>query len=232
MPLLATVPGVLPPHLLNRMRDRIATATEAARMGALGPNPYHLTFWYSLADEPRNLVEGMVKRRLHRQLDASVRKRIVGVEWWLGRLAPPYAANFEFGAHRDFGEHPQTGALESPLISSVFYLTTLDDGALAVYSGEPAHGADGGAEFFFPRENSFVFFPGHLWHAVLSWHQVPVALSAAPSTALRLSVAVNWWTYRPAGIATPPMKMVAADYDGAVYPELRLRAPAAAPRKE
>jgi hypothetical protein len=221
MSLLTTTPGVLPRRVLQRVRTVVATATRPERMGALGPNPYHVTFWYALDAKPRNLVEAVVRHRLHPRLPADARGRVAGVEWWLGRLAPPYAANFDFGAHRDFGEHPASGTLESPLLSSIFYLTTVDDGALAVYAGEPFAG---GVEYFFPRENTFVFFPGHLWHAILSRRRVPGAPpSPASSTGLRLTLTVNWWPYRPAGTATPPMKLVAADYDGSVYPELRGR---------
>lgn len=221
MALLRIARDVLPNNVLVRIRDLATTATEPGRMGDAGPNPYRLTFWYPLDREPRNVVEEVVRNHLHALLPSPERDAVVGVEWWLGRLAWPYAAHFEFGAHQDFGAHPETGALESPLCSSVFYLTTVEDGPLVVFRDEPSRrGRETASEHHFPTENTFAVFPGHLWHAILSCEDLGLS-PPPPSPMLRMTMTVNWWTYRPSSEVSPPMKLVAADYDGTIYPELR-----------
>lgn len=204
----------------------VATATEPSRMGDLGPNTYLTTFWYSLASAPRNIVETMVKNDLFPRVPDGVRERVQGVEWWLGRLMPPYAENFGFGFHRDFGEHPETLELVNPILSSVLYLSTVDDAPLVVSSEDPFVPSEAPIfEDHFPKANTFVMFPGHLWHAVLSHAAAKQSARPPKRDTLRLSVTVNWWGYRPTSNASPPMKVVAADYDGSVYPELQLGGP-------
>jgi len=34
-------------------------------------------------------------------------------------------------------------------------------------------------------------------------------------------VVVNWWPYRLSAEVTEPMKLIAGEYDGTIYPELR-----------
>lgn len=217
MALLHVTSASLPVETLNALHDAVSAATDPDRLD--GASPYHSTFWFDLASAPTNLVARVVLTELRNQVPEFVRKKTVGVEWWLGRLTAPYATNFEFGAHRDFGENPETGALESPMLSSVFYLTTVDDGPLTVFPGAP-NMADDDKEFVFPRANSYAMFPGHLWHMVGSAAEV-TGEPAAPDNRVRLTVLINWWAYRPGGEATAPMKLVAADYDGTIYPELR-----------
>jgi hypothetical protein len=166
------------------------------------------------------MVEQAVAAYFLPEIPGDVRDRAVGVEWWLGRLAAPYAENFEFGVHRDFGEDPRTGVTESPMLSSVFFLTSTDDGLLTVFPSLPDL-RDEQKEYAFPRANTYARFPGHLWHAVLSRNEV-LGEPGPASDDLRVTMLVNWWGYRPSGEATPPMRLVAADYDGTVYPELRI----------
>ena len=218
MTLLECTYETLSNDTLNKLRTAVYLATEPERMG--GASPYHFTFWYDLAARPRNTVEEVVQGNLRQHVPETVRQQAIGVEWWLGRLSAPYAANFEFGVHRDFGEHPDTDELESPLLSSVFYLTTVDDGPLTVFPGLP-NLQDEAKEYVLPQENLFVKFPGHLWHAVLSRQEVLGVAPSLPEHRLRLTVLVNWWVYRPGSEASAPMKLVAADYDGTRYPELR-----------
>jgi len=227
MALLDLTPSALPPDALEHLTRAVAAATAPDRLQ--GRNPYHYTFWYPLELQPRNVVEAAVREHLVQHVPAEVRAAAVGVEWWLGRLAPPYASNFEFGLHKDFGVNPQTGALESPMLSSVIYLTEVADGPLVVFGGQPTLDADDvqaavaayrNREYVFPAENLFAKFPGHLWHAVLSRRDVRDDPPAVPESRVRLTVLMNWWAFQPSDIATKPMKMVAADFDGSVYPEL------------
>lgn len=217
MALLDLTEPALPGEFLADLREAVAAATEPDRLQ--GRSPYHYTFWYDLSAPPGNAVEEMVARHLVDAVPADVRDGVVGVEWWLGRLSAPYATNFEFGVHRDFGEHPDTGERASPALSSVLYLTTVEDGPLVVFPGAPSV-ADDGQEHVFPRENLFAKFPGHLWHGVLSRTDVGDDAAGVRETRTRLSVLVNWWPFRPSTEATAPMKLVAADFDGSVYPEL------------
>ncbi|MEU8507377.1 hypothetical protein AB0C40_22140 [Streptomyces brevispora] len=221
MALIARTAQALPDETLDQLRSAVAMATRHDRLG--GRNPYHYTFWYSLGTPPRNLVEAAVRNHLVHHIPAEVRAAAVGVEWWLGRLAPPYASNFEFGLHRDIGEDPETGGLDSPMLSSVVYLTDVDDGPLVVFGGEPSPGEQD-REFVFPARNLYVTFPGHLWHSVGSRADVHQEPPTAPEHRERLTVLVNWWPYEPGDIAAEPMKQVAAAYDGSMYPELRAAA--------
>jgi hypothetical protein len=219
MALLDVTVSALPTEMLDRLRSAVEAATGPDRLR--GRSPYHYTFWYPLAAPPRNVVEEAVRDHLVHHIRAEVRAAAVGVEWWLGRLAPPYASNFEFGLHRDFGENPQTGALESPTLSSVMYLTDVDDGPLVVFGSQPTPDAED-REYVFPAENLYATFPGHLWHAVLARRDVRADPLAVPERRVRLTVLVNWWPYQPSDIATEPMKLVAAEYDGSMYPELQV----------
>ena len=88
------------------------------------------------------MVEAAVRNHLVHHIPAEVRAAAVGVGWWLGRLASPYASNFEFGLHREIGQDQETGALESRMLSSVMYLADVDDGPL-VFGGEPSPDAQG-----------------------------------------------------------------------------------------
>ncbi|MEX5712634.1 2OG-Fe(II) oxygenase [Parafrankia sp. FMc6] len=223
MALLKVIPELLPIDQLTELRDATENATSPESMGARGPSPYHLTFWYDVRTPPRNLVERLVLNTLFPLLTEFCGQPLAGVEWWLGRLAPPYADNFEFGVHRDFGEEPGTGLLTNPTLSSVFYLTTVEDGPLVVWDGLPRQAAQGGgtgSECTFPRANTFVMFPGDRWHTVSTRQAVLGRSSPSRARSPRLSVTVNAWRYRPVPAADPPMKLVAADYDGDVYPQL------------
>ncbi|MFJ2865143.1 hypothetical protein [Kitasatospora sp. NPDC087314] len=218
MALIAHTAQALSTETLNQLRSAVAMTTRPERLG--GRSPYHYTFWYPLGTPPRNVVEAAVRDHLVHHIPAEVRAAAVGVEWWLGRLSPPYAPNFEFGLHRDIGEDPETGALESPMLSSVMYLNDVDDGPLMVFGGEPSPEAQD-REFVFPAENLYVTFPGHLWHSVGSRRDVHQEPPAVPEHRERLTVLVNWWPYQPGDIAAEPMKQVAAPYDGSMYPELQ-----------
>jgi len=219
MPVLDLTLRTLPPGELELIRAAADSATAPHNLGDV--SSYHRTFWYDLASAPRCLVEEIVRERLQALIAPDIRKSAAGVEWWLGRLVAPYGPNFEFGVHRDQGEHPLTGALESPMLSSVLYLTTVDDGPLVVFPDQPEL-SDEHKELFFPLANAYARFPGHLYHAVLSRVQLGAPVRTPSEQRVRLTLLVNWWLYRPTSFAPAPMKLVAADYDGSIYPQLRV----------
>ncbi|GAA2079996.1 hypothetical protein GCM10009801_37990 [Streptomyces albiaxialis] len=220
--LIRTVDEVLPDGEADRLRNAVERATEPERLD--GASSYHTTFWYAKESAPGNAVEKVIDAALRPLVPASVEAGLAGTEWWLGRLAPPYSANFAFGAHHDVGRNPATGEFENPLLSSVFYLTSVDDGALTVFTGEPDLAAPD-REFVFPRANMFAMFPGTRWHAVASREDVLGKDAPHPpggaDGGLRLTVTVNWWHFRPESHAAGPMRQIAGDYTGEIYPELR-----------
>ncbi|MFG3256926.1 hypothetical protein [Streptomyces sp. NPDC048172] len=224
--LIRTADDMLPGSELERLTEAVRRATEPERVA--GGSSYHTTFWYETGSEPGNAVENVIATFLRPRIPESVESALVGTEWWLGRLSAPYSENFEFGAHHDVGRNPDTGEFENPLLSSVFYLTSVDDGALAVFSGEPDLAAPD-REFVFPRANMFAMFPGAQWHAVASRDDVLRDDTPHPSPSpggsdeLRLTVTVNWWHFRPESHAAGPMLQIAGDYTGETYPELLVR---------
>jgi hypothetical protein len=195
-----------------------AVDAATAEAGRDGVNPYHYTFWYDLSTAPRNAVEAVVRPYLLAFLPEDVQRKAVGVEYWLGRLSPPYASNFEFGVHQDVGRNPQSRELESPMISSILYLNTVNDGPLVVFPGPP-NLADEAKSFVLPSENLFARFPGHLWHAVVNRADV-MAGPAVREHRTRLNVLLNWWSFRPESEVTGPMKLIAGDYDGTIFGQL------------
>ena len=216
MSLIATSSPALPEAVLADLVDVVDEATVEA--GRTGVNPYHYTFWYDLSTTPRNAVEAIVRPHLLGFLPDEAQRTAVGVEYWLGRLSPPYAANFEFGVHQDVGRNPESHELESPMISSILYLNTVNDGPLVVFPGRPDL-ADEAKSVVFPTENLFARFPGQLWHAVVNRSDVTPA-PAVREHRTRLNVLLNWWSFRPVSEATGPMKLIAGDYDGSIFAEL------------
>jgi len=222
MALVSKFSDVLPADDLAAVHYLVMSATDPERMA--GSNPYGITFWFGLA-QPRNVVEDVISLFLRPLLALERNSAVVGAEWWLGRLSPPYDDNFKPGAHKDSGEHPSTGKLGSPVISSIFYLTTVHDGPLVVFDGEPDTSL-GAYDYVVPRQNLFVTFPGDRWHSVMaSRHLSPTARAEGTGVEgevdpVRLSLVVNWWHYRIAPRPVPNMEFVGADYDGRIYPEL------------
>ncbi len=207
MNLLDVRHDVFPPEFFGNVESAVISTTSPDRESAR--NPYFVAFWHELGS-PVNNWASAAGEMLSRHLPKSIRDETIGFEWWLGRLDFPYSENFPFGIHRDSGIEIESGLSSHPQISSVFYLSTVHAGPLIVYPGPPAGGK---GELFFPQRNSFVMFPGHLWHGVgievaqkdstkLLNHQVP-----------RLSIQYNWWTFRPSG---------PVDYDSGIFKEMHI----------
>ncbi|WP_324787946.1 hypothetical protein [Streptomyces sp. H51] len=216
---LKTVERAMPPDTFLDFRNVVHEATASMDVGKL----YHFAFWHDLDASPTNYVE-QVAMDLFDHLPAEAKAEVVGFEWWLGRLEFPYHANFPFKAHQDVGRNPVTLAREHPSISSVYYLTTNDDGPLVVFDGPPEIEAKDW-EAYFPAENSFVMFPGTLWHTVSSREEVEEVEEAmeeavAQPSQTRLSVQFNWWKYRP---KVGEGAGVSKDYRGDIFPALRIQ---------
>lgn len=214
--MVTTSSPALPEAALTYLVETVNAATTRAERE--GVNPYHYTFWYDLSAEPRNAVEDIVRPYLRALLPEDIQRKSVGVEYWLGRLSPPYASNFEFGVHQDVGRNPQSHQLESPMVSSILYLNTVNDGPLVVFPGRPDL-ADENKSIVFPSENLFAWFPGVLWHAVVNRADVATG-PAVREHRTRLNVLLNWWPFRPESEVTGSMKMIAGDYDGSIFGEL------------
>ncbi|MEU5098042.1 hypothetical protein [Streptomyces sp. NPDC020996] len=210
---LKTVERAIPPDAFLDFRSVVHKATASMDVGKL----YHFAFWHDLDANPTNYVE-QVAMDLLDYLPTEAKKDVVGFEWWLGRLEFPYHANFPFKAHQDVGTNPVTLDREHPSISSVYYLTTNNDGPLVVFSGQPDIEAKDW-EAYFPAENSFVMFAGNLWHTVSSREEVMGEPAAQPS-GTRLSVQFNWWKYRP---KVGEGAGVSKNYRDDIFPELRIQ---------
>jgi hypothetical protein len=217
MELVSVTKDVLDQKYVQYLRDLVLTATEPSRLG--GASPYGYTFWYDPAANPRNVIERIIHDKFYDLIPADVKNVVIGAEYWFGRLTPPYDEYRKIGAHKDLGENPNSGQIESPPHTSVFYLTTVADGALIVFRDKPQL-EPRSYEYVYPEENTFVQFSGSLWHSIVSREQIPPPGFVEQTAELRLSLIVSWWPYRILGNATGPMKLVAADYEGGIYPEL------------
>ncbi|MFF3404591.1 hypothetical protein ACFYW6_40405 [Streptomyces sp. NPDC002659] len=209
MPLLEIAKEILPPDVANTLREAVEKAANSRRGSPTS------SYWYSLESKPRNILEEVIPI-LRAVVPFTVSEECIGVDWWLGMLHPPYAENFPYGLHRDGGRNPVSGNIEGPSLSTVLYLTEVDDGALAVYSGEP-DSIVGDIRYAFPRANSFAMFSGELLHNVVSRKSIIGIDSSTPSSGVRLSVQYNWWKFRP---GRGNLGETAADYSAEIYPEL------------
>jgi hypothetical protein len=210
-PLLAFVDDAVAAELFERV-DRAVRAVG-------GDATYWKTFWYPLGAPARCLPEELA-RALRRQLPAS--DRIVGVEWWLGRMRTTDVA-LDFHHDRDLALYEETGRIAHPRWSSVFFLNAVRGGSLFVtdqrllhrgddYRLHPAEATQAGSVR--PAPNRFARFPGCCLHGVLDANdQVPTGKLPGPPDAPRLTVVVNWWTRKPRSVMR---------WDGSEYPELAL----------
>lgn len=168
---------------------------------------YWRTFWFPLGDRPANVVEALVPL-LRRRLPPA-QKRLVGVEWWIGRMRT-HDVPLDFHHDRDLKLFEETGELRHPVWSSVLFFTQVKGGSLFVTNqqlvqrrgelvlspAEPT--AFGRAQ---PKPNRYAVFPGELFHGVLDARdQVPDEPLPEREGELRLSLVVNWWDEPPRGV--------------------------------
>lgn len=178
---------------------------------------YWRTFWFPLSAEPHNVIE-QIARTLHGRIPE--RERIIGVEWWLGRMNT-CDVPLDFHHDRDLTLFEETGRIAHPKWSSVLYLNEVKGGSLVVTDqrllrrGEelrlsPAEA--GSSDVVRPAANRFVVFPGNLFHGVLDVNDAVPSGKRAGKAEWRLSVVINWWTHKPRGV----QRWSASD----AYPEL------------
>src|SRR5438445_419727 len=149
MALVSRSRKVLSENTHGMPRSRVDAATEPSRLDGVSSYP---RIRIGLEDSPRHIVERVILTELRAHISADLYDDIQGAEWRLARV------------HQDFGENPETGTRESPLLNNVLYLTTVNGGPLVVFTGLPDL-ARCDAEV--AEENRYVTFPDHLWRAVL-----------------------------------------------------------------
>jgi hypothetical protein len=208
----------LPKPLFRRL-TRAIEAVGTERMEDMGS--YNTTFWFSLGEEPTNIVEECVSRLCH---EVRPGPKCIGMEWWLGRLK--YGESLPFHTDRDRSLRKQTGQIVHPLWSSILYLNRFPSSPTIVYDQILA---PDGESWIPPRPkagrsleavpNHYVVFRGDLRHGVVAngAAQKPGRRStgSGKSPTLRLTLLINYWDRRPA----PPN---CRDYDGSIYPSIQL----------
>lgn len=212
-PLLTTVDDAAPTGLFER---------TLAGLRAVGDDAtYWKTFWFPL-DAVAEALPEQLALRLARHVPN--RDRIVGVEWWLGRMRTTDVP-LDFHHDRDLALFEATGRVSHPLWSSVYFLNAVRGGSLLVTDQRLVRRGDEyrlsplEATTFAsvrPAPNRFVRFPGRYLHGVLDANdEVPHGRLPGPPARWRLSIVLNWWTRRPRRVA----RWSADD----AYPELALR---------
>ena len=199
---------ITPPAGLVRVLDAAlddALVRRARRaIGRLGPErlgqSYFTTFWMPRGEPATNPVEEAVLAlwRL-----AAPDARCAGAEWWIGRS---YTNDVPVGFHFDQDVRAARG-LRHPLESSVFFFNRVRGGQLAVTDqragrrGEPTPAAAGDLQVVSPRPNRYAVFDGGLFHGVLDARgRTPGRKLPGPPGRLRVTLVVNFWDRRPAGV--------------------------------
>lgn len=198
-PLVTVVDDALPAARFRRLARAISSlGSERLRTS------YQTTFWFELGARPASLVDQAVVA-LAPRIRAS--RRIVGVEWWLSRMRTSNV-KVDFHVDRDNGLFEDTGRTETPVVSSLLYLTPSVGGLLAVTRERanprnPACAPDRrDFDLVEPRPNRFVFFDARCTHGVLDAHN-EIPLRRLPTESLwRVGIAINFWHRRPRRVPT------------------------------
>ncbi|MGZ6143457.1 MAG: hypothetical protein ACXWLM_08965 [Myxococcales bacterium] len=174
--LVRVIEGALPDELVRRARRAIARlGSERMR------ESYFTTFWLPRDAAPANVIEEAV---LALAKKARVRAHS-GMEWWIGRA---YADRMPIEFH--FDHDVKGGKLRQPIVSSVFFFNSVRGGQLAITDQTPRKAEADRLETVKPRRNRYALFAGKLFHGVL----------AGPGERLRVTLVVNYWRRRPAGV--------------------------------
>ena len=127
--------------------------------------------------------------------------QVVGVEWWFSVLNINATPQWLLPCHFDRADLDERdpARIRHPESASVFFFNAVPYGELAITDqvlgadGRPSPGEPRLMRFVPPGENRYVVFPGHLHHGVIGRMWRP-----AEDERLRVSLAINWWTERPA----------------------------------
>jgi hypothetical protein len=206
------LPGPLFERLVRAVRS---TGSERLK------GTYTTTFWFPREAKPTNIAEESIVRLLQLVEPGS---ECIGIEWWLGRLR--YGKKLGFHFDKDLTVRKETRQYIHPLLSSALYLNAFPSSPMIILDQVP--GPDGESrvpeepqhsEAVEPFPNRYVVFPGNLRHGVIPTAEAATRAGndadGGASAELRLSLLVNFWQRRP----MPP---VCLDYDGTIYPSLRL----------
>lgn len=197
-PLVVVADDAAPEALFRRALAGVRAVGEDAT--------YWKTFWFPLDAPATCLPEALALALRGRVPD---RERLVGVEWWLGRMRTTDVP-LDFHHDRDLALFEHSGRVSHPLWSSVFFLNAVRGGSLFVTDqrlvrrGEEYRLVPPEATRFAtarPGPNRFVRFPGKYLHGVLDARdQVPHGRLPGTPARPRLSIVLNWWTRRPRGV--------------------------------
>jgi hypothetical protein len=160
---------------------------------------YRTTFWYPLDRQPENIFES-IATSLKPLAEPS--PNVTGVEWWfsvvLTNTTPQWILPLHFDREDMAVAETDVARVKHPERASVLFLTTVPYGELVITDQVLT---DRGARprqpeemcFVRPARNMYCVFPGHMYHGVIGRMWRPMQ-----STKLRIAMAVNWWTGRPA----------------------------------
>lgn len=161
---------------------------------------YRTTFWYPLERTPENIFESIATSL---KPSANPSSNVVGVEWWFSVLLTNATPQWILSCHFDRDDmavaESDMARVNHPDKASVLFLNSVPYGELVVTdqvltkkgARRPKQPTD--MRFIRPDRNLYAVFPGHLYHGVLGRMWRPMK-----STKLRIAMAVNWWTARPA----------------------------------
>jgi hypothetical protein len=176
----------LPDALIRRARRAIARLGKE-RLG----ESYFTTFWLPRGAQAQNAVEEAVLA-----LSRLARIRCAGIEWWIGRS---YTTRLPIEFH--FDEDVKGDARRQPMKSSVFFFNSVRGGQLAVTDATPQKPTATRLEAVKPRRNRYALFAGNLLHGVLDARgRTPSRPLPGPRGRLRVTLVVNYWQKRPAGV--------------------------------
>jgi len=187
------LPEPLHAHLL-----RVLSPQRFEQWRRAGLPFYRTTFWYPAGRAPGHVVEQAIE--VLREA-AQPSPRVVGVEWWFSVMATNATPQWLLPCHFDRADLDEAdpARVRHPESASVFFFNAVPYGELVVTDqvldgdGRPMPREPRAMRFVPPASNRYAVFPGHLYHGVIGrlWR-------AAADESLRISLAVNWWTERPA----------------------------------
>ncbi len=159
---------------------------------------YRTTFWYPSDRKPSHIVEQVIE--VLREA-ARPSPQVIGVEWWFSVLGTNATPQWLLPCHFDRADLDEINParIRHPESASVFFFNAVPYGELVITDqvlgedGRPSPREPREMRFVPPGENRYAVFPGHLFHGVIGRMWRPVE-----SDCLRVSLAVNWWTERPA----------------------------------
>jgi hypothetical protein len=215
--------GILPADLNQAMLTAFAPDAAFWKESDYNDRGYYSFFSdYKEKQTPSNLVEQVIidhlLPRAQQILPTDQANQICGFEWWVHTRQ--VQAHLGHNLHFDTDEAllGQEGKITHPILSSVLYLSGGDNqeaGATIVLDQTPdAQEVADKCWKSFPKDNSFMLFPGNLLHGVLPCPgndepqetapapaTNPTALSQAwkepsdmPTTTNRLTFMVGFWT--------------------------------------